>query len=104
MPSPGSKPNSPIPATIARLAANVTVCAYLAGLSRSDIFHGSVLHEQARKADHSLNDRLLAPIAYGALLLIISLFKAYGAWKLSRESNSRLVLVLIRDQVAYYIL
>ena len=42
------------------------------------------------------------PLAYGALLLVLALYKAREFWKLNRFSDSRLILVLIRDQVFYY--
>ena len=42
------------------------------------------------------------PLAYGALLLILALYKAREFWKLNGFSGSRLVRVLIRDQALYY--
>ena len=42
------------------------------------------------------------PLAYGALLLALALYKAREFWKLNGFSGSRLVLVLIRDQALYY--
>ena len=101
-----SKSNScSVSVSIVRLAANVTACLNLSRKSRIlDAVNGSDLHEQSCEVECSLNDRVLPAIVCGALNLILSLFKAYGAWKLSRETNSRVILVLIRDQVACYIL
>ena len=42
------------------------------------------------------------PLAYGALLLVLALPKATEFWKLNGFSGSRLVLVLMRDQIFYY--
>ena len=42
------------------------------------------------------------PLAYGALLLVLALYKARELWKLNGFSGSRLALVLIKDQVFYY--
>ena len=44
----------------------------------------------------------IIPLAYGSLLLVLALPKAREHWKLNGFSGSRLVLVLIRDQVIYY--
>lgn len=44
----------------------------------------------------------LIPLAYGAVLLVLALFKATAYWKLDGLRGSRLVLVLLRDQVFYY--
>ena len=42
------------------------------------------------------------PLAYGALLLVLAVYKAREHWKLNGFSGSLLVLALIRDQVLYY--
>ena len=42
------------------------------------------------------------PLAYGTLLLVLAVYKARELWKLDGLTGSRLVLVLIRDQVLYY--
>ena len=42
------------------------------------------------------------PLAYGALHLVLALYKARILWKLNGFSGSRLVLVIIRDQAIYY--
>ena len=55
------------------------------------------------KKDVSLNTRIL-PLAYGALLLALALFKATQYWKQNGYSGSRLMLVIIRDQILYYVL
>ena len=43
------------------------------------------------------------PLAYGALLLILALYKAREFWKLNGFTGSRLVVILIRDQALYYV-
>ena len=47
--------------------------------------------------------RRAIPLAYGALLLILALYKARALWMLNGVTGSRLVVILIRDQVLYYV-
>jgi hypothetical protein len=42
------------------------------------------------------------PLAYGLLLLILALSKAVEYWRLRRLHGSRLLKVLITDQVMYF--
>ena len=44
----------------------------------------------------------LLPMAYGTLLLVLALIKATEFWKLNGIRGSRLVWVLIKDQVLYF--
>ena len=46
--------------------------------------------------------RRTIPLAYGALLLVLAVYKARELWRLNGFTGSRLVLVLIRDQALYY--
>ena len=41
-------------------------------------------------------------LAYGALLLVLALYKGREFWKLNGVNGSRLVFVLVRDQAIYY--
>ena len=46
----------------------------------------------------------MLPLAYGTLLLGLALVKATEFWKLNGIHDSRLVIVLIKDQVQYFML
>ena len=43
-------------------------------------------------------------LAYGALLLMLALYKAQQWWKANGRTGSGLVFILIRDQILYYLL
>ena len=45
----------------------------------------------------------IIPLAYGALLLCLALFKGIEYWRMDGLRNSELVLVIIKDQVFYYL-
>ena len=98
------KPNSSISVDVSSSTANTVRVGFFGKLTMRNTVAGSVLHEWPYKVACSLNDRILPPIAYAAFLLILSFFKVPEAWRLRQESDSRLVLVLIRDQVVCYIL
>lgn len=44
------------------------------------------------------------PLAYGALLLFLALFKAAEFWRLHGFHGSRLAFILIKDQAFYFTL
>ena len=44
------------------------------------------------------------PLVYGALLLILALYKGVGYWRENGFHGSHLIKVLITDQIMYYIL
>lgn len=44
------------------------------------------------------------PLAYGTLLLCLALFKAVGHWRMHGLHGSRLVFILVKDQVLYFAL
>ena len=50
-----------------------------------------------------LTFRRSIPLVYGALLLLLALYKAQALWILNGVTGSRLVVILIRDQVLYYV-
>ena len=48
-------------------------------------------------------DRLI-PLAYEALLLVLAMYRATAFWKANGVHGSRLVWVLVKDQVVYFLL
>ena len=44
------------------------------------------------------------PSAYGAVLLVLALIKATEFWRMAGLRGSKLMFVLLKDQVLYYVL
>ena len=51
-----------------------------------------------------LKGHRMVPVAFGALLMVLALYKATGFWQLNGIHGSRLVRILITDQIVYFAL
>lgn len=90
---------------LAVLATDATSCAelFIAKLSFYITDWYVFVLIQSRSRNDYLDERSI-PLAYGALLLVLALFKAIRYWKLNGVHDSRLVLILIKDQAFYFTL
>lgn len=46
----------------------------------------------------------MVPLAFGTLLMVLAVYKAKDFWRLNGFRGSRLVRVLITDQLIYFVL
>ena len=90
---------------VGQLAANVTSC----GNSSSPPAYVFIVDWCVSKVQRVINPDLAIvgrtlPLAFGVILLGLALYKSVEYWKQVGVDGSRLILVLIKDQIFYFAL